>query len=176
MTSRREKRLADRLEEHRAAVREFIDRAAAIHAARWLSPRAEGKWTPAQETRHVILSYDAVLDQLSGGPPMRVRTKPLGRWLARIVGLGSILYRRKIPMAVNAAREVRPEWEAAPSSELLAQLADRAARFEALLVERRRAAPGTRLTHYLFGRLTLDQCIRVMAVHTRHHAAFLPRD
>jgi hypothetical protein len=175
MTSRREKLLAERLEDHRAAVREFVERATRVGEVGWLRPRADGKWTPAQETKHVILSYDVLLNQLNGGAPMRVRTKPLRRLLARIIGLGSILYRKRIPVAVNAARELRPEWEAAPASVLVVQLGERAARFEALLADRWYAAPDTRLTHYIFGQLTLDQSVQVMSVHTRHHAGFLPR-
>lgn len=175
MPSRRDQLLAKRLDDHRAAIHEFMERARAIDAAAWLQPRAEGKWTPAQETKHVILSYDVLLGQLSGGPGMRVRTKSLRRFVARIIGLGSILYRKRIPVAVKAARELRPEWEAEPASVLLAQLGERATRFDALLAERWRAAPETRLTHYIFGDLTLDQSVQVMSVHTRHHAAFLRR-
>lgn len=175
MTSaRRERLLENRLAEHRASVREFIDRAGALTDGDWLRPRAEGKWTPAQETRHVILAYDLFLGQLNGGPPMRIRTSGLRQAIARWVGLTSIVYRKKIPVAVRAPSEVRPPWETATSMTLLPELHDRTIEFDTTFAACWRTAPATRLTHFIFGRLTLDQAIQIMTVHTRHHAAFLP--
>jgi uncharacterized damage-inducible protein DinB len=167
-------RLELRLSDHQAAVREFIERASALGGAQWLTPRAEGKWTPAQETRHVILTYEAFLRELKGGAPMRLRGNRWKRRLWRWIGLSQILWRKRIPVAVHAPREIRPELEVATSTDLLAQLADRAEDFDVTFAKTWRSEPRRRVTHPLFGQLTLDHVIRLLSVHTRHHAAFLP--
>jgi uncharacterized damage-inducible protein DinB len=174
MSDRRERRLERRLLDHQAAVREFVERARAIDSARWLTPRGDGKWTPAQETKHVILAYESFSRELAGGQPMALRATSFKRRIYRFIGLTQILWRKKIPIAVKAPREARPEWIDATASELLPQLAQRATEFEASFARSWRTDPGKRLTHYLFGTLSLDQAIRLVSVHTRHHAAFLP--
>lgn len=170
----RERRLESLLDDHALAVREFVDRASALGEAQWLTPRAVGKWTPAQETQHVILAYDAFLRQLRDGTPMRQRGSWLRRRIARLVGLTSILWLKRIPVAVNAPREVRPEWIASGRDLLLPELRGRAEQFDAAFAREWRGNPRRRLSHYLFGTLSLDQGIRLVSMHTRHHAAFLP--
>ena len=173
-SSRREGRLDKLLRDHADAVREFIDRVNAIADARWLTPRAEEKWTPAQETQHLILTYDAIGRDLRGEATMALRGTPWRRWLWRTIGMPSILWRRRIPVAVRAPREARPEWIVTPRADLVPRLESRARDFEALFALAWRGEPRRRMTHPLFGTVGLDQAIRLIAVHTRHHAAFLP--
>ena len=168
------RRLEALLEDHGLAAREFVDRARAIDATRWLTPRAEGKWTPAQETQHVILSYREFLRQLRETTPMRPRGSSLRRRVARLYGLTSILWRKRIPVAVRAPSEVRPDAVVAPAAELLPMLEGLVREFEQAFRATWRDQPRRRMSHYLFGNLTLDQGIRLVTVHTRHHAAFLP--
>jgi uncharacterized damage-inducible protein DinB len=169
-----ERRLQSLVSDHALAVREFSDRASALDGGRWTTPRAEGKWTPAQETKHVLLAYDEFLRQLVEDRPMRRRGNVVRRWIARLIGLPSILWFKRIPVAVNAPREVRPEWIDTPAAELVPQLRRRAAEFDAAFERTWRENPRRRMSHYLFGTLSLAQGIRLVAVHTRHHAAFLP--
>ena len=174
VSKRTERRLETLLTDHKLAVREYLDRASAVSPSRWLVERAEGKWTPAQETRHVILSYEALRRELNGEGKIRVRGTPLKRWIWRLVGLPQILWRKRIPIAVNAPREIRPEWEVAAASELLPALERLTLEFDNSFAQVWRTDPRRTLTHYFFGALTLDQAIRMLSVHTRHHAAFLP--
>lgn len=174
--ARRERRLGILLEDHERAVQEFVDRANALAEAQWLTPRAEGKWTPAQETKHVILAYEAFVRDLNGDTPMRLRGNFWKRRLWRAIGLWQILWRRKIPVAVRAPREARPEWITASRGELLPELRRRAEEFDATVARVWHAEPARRLTHPMFGTLNLDQSMRLVSVHTRHHAAFLPVD
>ena len=88
---RRQRRLDALVADHGLAVREFIDRASTLDATRWLTPRAEGKWTPAQETKHVLLAYDEFIRQLREATPMRRRGNALRRAISRVIGLTSIL-------------------------------------------------------------------------------------
>ena len=175
MSDRRARRLDLLISEHRGAVTEFVSRASALDSSRWLTPRAEGKWTPAQETKHVLLVYDEFLRQMSDTTPMRMHRSIARRLLSRLIGLTSILWFKRIPVAVNAPRGARPEWIDTPSSELLTQLRRRSDEFESSFARVWREEPRRRMTHYLFGRLSLDQGMRLVTVHTRHHAAFLPR-
>ncbi|MEX2152582.1 MAG: DinB family protein [Gemmatimonadaceae bacterium] len=171
MTS--ERVLDGRLNDHREAVREFVDKASALAESQWLTPRAEGKWTPAQETKHLILTYGAFLSDLAG-TPMRLRGTPLKRRLWRWIGLPQILWRQKLPKGVKAPREARPEWECAGPAELIPQLRRRADEFDATLARVSSTEPSRRVIHPMLGPLTLEQAVQLMSVHTRHHAAFLP--
>ncbi|MEX2177172.1 MAG: DinB family protein [Gemmatimonadaceae bacterium] len=168
-----ERQLAHLLADHQAAVREFVDRANALPGERWLLPRAEGKWTPAQETRHLILFYEALAGDLRNERQMRVYGTPFKRRIWRWFALTQILWRKRIPVAVRAPREARPEGEDAPRHELLALFQDRAGQFDDLLAENWRQRPDHRVMHPWFGGLTLDHAARLSSVHTRHHAAFL---
>lgn len=169
------RRLLVLLEDHQAAIQEFVNHANALSPDAWLVPRAEGKWTPAQEARHLILTYTAFTHDLTGEKVMVVRRAPWRLWLWRTIGLTQILWRRRIPVAVQAPRGARPEWEATPREALLAELHAHAARFDAVVAELWRSRPSQRMHHPFFGGLTLDQAIRLSSVHTRHHAAFLIR-
>lgn len=162
------------LTDHRAAVLEFVARARAIQADRWLLPRAEGKWTPAEETRHLVLTYHAFIADLKGERTLRLKGTPLLRRIWRLVALPIILYGRRIPRAVRAPREIRPDGETGERDALLLELQRAVADFEGVFVEISRANPGKSLTHPFLGELNLRQAIRLAAVHTRHHAAFLP--
>ena len=62
--------------DHRAAVREYADKAGAITSSLWFTPRAEGKWTPAEETRHLVLTYEALTRDLLEGMTLRLRGTP----------------------------------------------------------------------------------------------------
>lgn len=166
--------LTDLLAEHRAAVHHFIQRAAAIPDDRWRLPRAEGKWTPAQETRHIILTYQAMIGDLRDGRKMVARNTGLRRVIWRMIGLGSILYRRRIPAAVRAPREVRPEAEEGTRLALLDELRGTVDEFERVFSVSWRDRPRQTLSHPFFGEVSLRQSMTIAVVHTRHHAAFLP--
>jgi DinB family protein len=173
-TSRRSLRLARLLEDHRAAVQEFLDKADAVNETQWFIPRAEGKWTPAQEVRHVILAYETFIRDLGGGTPMALIGTPFKRRIWRLLGLSQILWRKRIPVAVRAPREVRPPEEPGRAGELLPVLMERAESFDRTFIRVWEASPEQRVTHAYFGALSLEQAISIATVHTRHHAAFLP--
>jgi hypothetical protein len=162
------------LQDHRAAVQEFLAKADAVNDAQWFTPRAEGKWTPAQEVRHVILAYETMNRDLGGGTPMALIGTPFKRRIWRVFGLWQILWRKRIPVPVRAPREVRPPEEAGRAAELLPVLKERAESFDRTFVRMWKTSPEHRVTHAYFGGLSLEQAISVATVHTRHHAAFLP--
>jgi hypothetical protein len=162
------------MDEHTASVREFCARAERVGDARWLVPRAEGKWTPAQETRHLILAYEAFLRDAAGKGRMQLRGNKVLRKLWRWVGLTSILWRKKIPVAARAPRESRPEWETAAPAELLPVFQARTAEFVATITRLQKHEPRRTFTHPYFDQMTIEQTFTMLTVHNRHHAAFLP--
>jgi hypothetical protein len=166
--------LEELLREHRDAVDHFTSRVRSVPADRWLVPRAEGKWTPAEETRHIILTYEACIGDLRDERRMAPRTRGLQRLLWRAIGLTSILYRRRIPRAVRAPREVRPLEEHGSQPDLLAALARAVEDFERVYSDTWRDQPSKTLAHPFFGDVSLRQTMTIAVVHTRHHAAFLP--
>jgi len=174
-TSSKEHRLTDLLTDHANAVRAFVERASAIDVNRWLRPRAEGKWTPAQETKHVMLVYQLFLRQLIDGTPVRLRGTRVSRAIWRLIGLRPILYLGRIPMSVDAPREVRPESVTSSSREMIPELEGIADSFASAFTHAWRHVPGSVMMHPLVGKMSLDQGMRFLCVHTRHHTAFLPQ-
>ncbi|HSA55188.1 MAG TPA: DinB family protein [Gemmatimonadaceae bacterium] len=162
------------LEDHDVAVREFLDRASAVPSYRWHAPRAQGKWSPAQETQHIVRAFDAYLRDLRGEGTMRLKGKWWQRRLWRWVIMPRMLEGRWITRQVRAPREIRPEERPADKAPLLAELRHRVETFESTLVEARRVDPKRRVTHPFFGRIDLATLVRLSAAHTRHHARFLP--
>ena len=169
-----EDRSRELLEDHAASAREFVARARAVSDAQWLVPRAEGKWTPAQEARHLILAYDALLRDAVGTGKMRLKGNAVKRRIWRLFGLTSILWRKRIPVAARAPKEARPEWEPAPASELLPIFEARVSKFEQTITHLQKHEPGKRFTHPYFGDIAIEQTLVFLAVHNRHHTRFLP--
>lgn len=160
--------LPDLLADHRAAVREYEERAIAFPADRWHVPRGAGKWTPAQETRHLVLTYEHFARDLRGEEGMRLKGRWWQRRLWRFLFMGRILDGR-FPKGARAPREVRPPDETADQPTLVADLERAAARFEETVQDVSRTSPGRGGRHPYFGKLSLAQVVQFNAVHTRHH-------
>jgi hypothetical protein len=166
--------LEGQIEAHGHAVDEFFTRAAQVAPARWNVPRAPGKWSPAQEVKHVILAYEAFTRDLRGEASMKLVGTPFKRRLWRLIGLTSILWLRKIPRGARAPRESRPADGDMSQEDLLAELRARTEEFEDAFRSTWTSNRGKTVTHPYFGTLTLPQAIGMCTVHTRHHAQVLP--
>lgn len=162
------------LTDHRAAAEEFAAKARTVDAAHWLVPRAEGKWTPAQEACHLILTYQALTRDLLEGKTMRLRGTAWKRRLWRIIGLTYVLRVGRLVRGVTAPREVRPMPERRGSARLIPVFLQRCAEFESAVEFTRSTDPARMITHPMMGGLSLTQSLKFCAVHTRHHAKFLP--
>lgn len=155
-------------EEHRAALRAFVETAEAVDEARWTHPLAAGKWSPAQVAEHCALVYEALLRELEGGAPMRMRVTPAWRTVLRWVLLPHVLFHRSFPVRAVAPREARPPEGHPERGEVLERLRERGERFERELDAARRGGGG-RLTHPYFGTLPPTPALRFAAVHLEHH-------
>jgi DinB superfamily len=154
-------------DEHRVALAAYLDAAAELDDEAWTRPWAPEKWTPAQVTEHLTLSYEAALQDLQGRP-MAVRFAPWRLRLTRWILLPHILFHRTFPLRAPAPRELRPKEPRAPRPEALELMRGLGERFEQEM-ERAWAAGGGHLTHPYFGAIEPVKAMRFFAVHLEHH-------
>jgi hypothetical protein len=133
-----------------------------------MEPTAPGKWSPAELTEHLTLTYDGVLVELAGGPPIRVRFTGLKLLVVRLMVMRRFLGQGFVPPGVRAPKEVVPLNANPDRNAALAGLEARAAEFEREIAPRLSDRAG-RVTHPFFGRLTMAQGLRFAEVHIRHH-------
>lgn len=156
-------------EEHRAALRGFLEAARGVEEGRWARPLAPGKWSPAQVAEHLALTYEALLREVGGGSPMRLRLSAAHRALLRWLLLPHVLFHRSFPLRAPAVRELRPADGAHPGRDaVLPRLEALGERFERELDAARRAGGG-RVTHPFFGTVPPVKALRFCAVHLEHH-------
>jgi uncharacterized damage-inducible protein DinB len=154
---------------HGNVVADFAAAAAAIPPDRWLAPRAEGKWSPAEVVEHITLAYDTLLRELEGGGGMKIRTKMWQRVLLRFTLVPKLLRGKPFPSGARAPRETRPASANPDQTAAVARFRERAARFDALTSEAIAAGRRVRLTHAYFGRSALPEAVLLCARHTQHH-------
>lgn len=170
----RARSITDLLADHSVAVSEFVARAGAIRPCEWDVPRGDGKWSPAQETKHLALGYEAFARDLRGGTPLRLKGRWWQRRLWRWRALPAILASDRLPKGVRAPREVRPPERPGDQSTLIAELSARVAEFDAAVANAARNEPRRRVTHPYFSSLSLPELVKLCTVHAQHHTAFLP--
>lgn len=168
-SSRADARWRAAVEEHQVALAAYLDAASALSADAWTRPWAPGKWTPAEITEHLALTYRTVVAEVRGGPPMRLKLTPFRRRMLRLLLLPHMLFHRKFPRGAVAPREVRPTSEGPPRDQALTELRVLGEEFERE-AERARAAGVGQVTHPYFGSLDLTRGVRFCALHIEHHA------
>lgn len=156
------------LERHAAATRSYGATASGVAAGAWTAPVGPGKWTPAEITEHLNLTYDVAMPQLNGEAGIRVRTNWLLRVILRATALRWIFRNRALPRGAKAPREVKPEHVADTQSEATERFARLAREFDAL-VSTRWQDGSVRLTHHIFGAIDLLAAIDFIAIHIEHH-------
>ena len=157
---------------HRHALEELLAAAAAVPSAVWNTPRAPGKWSPAQVAEHVRVTYAAVLSELGGGQGMRLRTSWLKRTLLRRLVMPWMLRTRRFPKGAPAVREIRPGDGPFDRAAVLAGLRAEGERFLTAVAA---LDPGrfAGITHPFFGRMEPVAGLRLLTLHTQHHQAQL---
>jgi hypothetical protein len=132
-------------------------------------PLTPGKWSPADITSHLTESYQVLHSELRGSPGMRLLGSPLQRWILRVRTMPRILSGSPFPPGVRAPKETRPRVVEADPEKALALLSSRAEMFVQELTEQR-AHGRVRVSHAYFGLLSAEDGMRLVTVHTRHHA------
>jgi hypothetical protein len=169
-------RRAEAVALHEAAVTEFAAaaRIVARDAARWDAPLAEGKWSPAQITLHLIMAFEAVGRELDGGPAMALRTKRWHRLVLRFTIQRRLLRGGVFPGGARAPREARPPVPTEDAASLIARFEQLASELMARVNTLHAADPRARLTHPYFGALPLHETVYISARHVQHHRGQLP--
>ena len=154
---------------HADAASDFASAAEAIPADRWLTPRAEGKWSPAQVVEHINLAYDVLLGELGGKPGMKIRTKFWQRLMLRIVYLPRLMRGGTFPEGIRAPRELRDPPANPDQRAAIAAFRDRAIRFSSEAADAIAKRRKVRLTHPYFGTSPLADGVLFCARHVQHH-------
>ena len=154
--------------EHRQAVEAYVASARALAEGSWSVPVREGAWSPAEVTQHVLLVYQNVRSELSGGASMAPRVSRGWQRLLRWVLLPHILFHRSFPLRARAPRETRPGPGLADRETLLAELGAAAGAFEqAAAAAALRGGPP--VDHPYFGPIAPLRALRFVGIHTEHH-------
>jgi hypothetical protein len=156
---------------HRSASTAFAAVLEEIARDRWHHPWAEGKWSPAQTTSHLIQTYDVLLRELEGGAGMRVRLGFLRRMFLRLTLMPRLLRGGPFPERVPAPPEIRPSDTPADQEIGVSLFRQRAAEFEATAQRARKENPRAQLTHAYFGPSSVANGILFCARHIEHHLA-----
>jgi hypothetical protein len=165
---------SDALRLHESAAGEYASAAEALSPEMWATARGEGKWSPAQVTDHLILAYQALQRELSGGPGMALRTTAWQRVLLRLLLVPRLLRGAAFPRGARAPREIRPSEVTQDQRALIARFRDHAERFQAAIQDAHARNPGQRLTHPYFGASSLHDSLVLCARHILHHLRQLP--
>ncbi len=153
---------------HMAAVESYLAAARAVPASAWERPMHDEKWSPAQVSEHLRLTYTLVQNELAGGSGLRIRTPWWLRMLLRRRFLPRILSRGVLPEGARAPRELRPGDGPFDRDAVLDAL-QVAARVAQESIARGWDDPNRVMTHHVFGRLALPTAMRFLTVHTEHH-------
>jgi hypothetical protein len=153
--------------DNHAAVDEYVGAARALDAGQWTMPRQAAKWTPAQITEHLALTYEYSRAVVVGTPPGRGAPRflqPLFRRLVVDATLEAGRFRRKS----RTPKILQPSAAPPARDQGLSRLQTALTAFEAAI---RSGHPEGRhtLKHPFFGPVPTVDYLRLQAIHTRHH-------
>lgn len=158
---------------HEASLARYVELANELEPETWAAPIGERKWTPIEITEHLRASYEIVINELTGGKGMRVRTNALLRPLIKLMYLPKILKTRRMPENIKAPVEIRPANCIEDRAEALRTLNDFGARAQKEIGDRRND-PKAYATHYLLGKIRPLEGMEFMTIHLEHHTRQLP--
>jgi hypothetical protein len=158
----------DALARHAASAGAYQETAGAISSESWPVPLGEGKWSAAQVTEHLNRTYQVVIEELSGGKGIRIRTPWLLRQVLRQTVLRSIYKKRQLPKGARAPSEVIPKDVEGTQSELIERFHHLATQFEQV-AQSNAGEDGRKLTHHIFGEIDVLSGIDFVAIHIEHH-------
>jgi Protein of unknown function (DUF1569) len=160
-----------------AANRSAVDDLIAVaerSAANWATPRAPGKWSPAQVTEHVARSLEEGANVVAGRPskfptlPSFIR--PVAGWMLRRTVRTGKFPKAKTNRAMNPER-TSPTVPTNPG-EARARLQSAFSSFEREC--RARVASGRPVESPAFGIVAVEDYARFTELHTRHHTRQIP--
>ena len=132
----------------------------------WTAPRAPGKWSPSQIVEHVARSLEESANVAAGRrskfPKLPVVIHPL----VRLLLFKRVLKNEGFPKA-KTNKAMDPESGPATPAEGRSRLETAHQKFDEAC--RQLASRGGRMATTIFGRVAVEDYVRFMEIHTRHH-------
>ena len=132
----------------------------------WTSPRAPGKWSPSQIVEHVARSLEESANMAAGRPskfpklPAVIHPVARGLLFKRVLRK-AVFPKAKTNKAMNPASGPATPAEGRVRLETAHQTFDRACR--------QTASHGEPMRTTIFGAVSVEDYVRFMELHTRHH-------
>jgi hypothetical protein len=132
----------------------------------WTTPRAPGKWSPSQIVEHVARSLEESANMAAGQPSKFPRLPALIHPVLRALLFNRVLKKGGFPRA-RTNKAMNPAAGPQTATEGRARLETAHQQFDQAC--RQLAAKGQRMGTTVFGVVAVEDYIRFMELHTRHH-------
>jgi hypothetical protein len=132
----------------------------------WTTPRAPGKWSPSQIVEHVARTFEESANMAAGRPSKFPRLPALVHPVVRSLLFKRVLRKGGFPKA-KTNKAMDPLAGPATPAEGRARLEAAHQQFDAAC--RQLAAQGDRMRTTIFGAVPVEDYVRFMELHTRHH-------
>src|SRR5437870_2039489 len=151
---------------NRAAVDDLIAAAGRTGAA-WTAPRAPGKWSPSQIVEHVARALEESANVAAGRPSKFPKLPPVLHPVVRGLLFRRVLKNAAFPKA-KTNKAMNPASGPATPAEGRVRLETAHKEFDEAC--RQLALRGERMRTTTFGAVGVEDYVRFMEIHTRHHA------
>src|SRR5436309_12433672 len=132
----------------------------------WAAPRAPGKWSPSQIVEHVARSLEESAHVAAGRPSKFPRLPGVLHPIVRTMLFKRVLKNEKFPKA-KTNKAMDPAAGPATPTEGRARLETAHRQFEDAC--RQLSARGERMRTTVFGTVDVEDYVRFMEIHIRHH-------
>ena len=158
------------LDANRAAVDDLI-KAAEGSSAGWATPRAPGKWSPAQVVEHIARNLEESANVVAGTPSKYPTLPAFVRPLLRGLFFNRILKNEKFTKG-KTPKPFNPEHGPADPAEGRARLDSAFAKFSTQCQSK--DGDGQDVVSGVFGPVSLANYAKFQELHTRHHRGQIP--
>jgi hypothetical protein len=132
----------------------------------WTLPRAPGKWSPSQIVEHVARSLEESANMAAGRPSKFPRLPRVVHPIVRALLFKRVLRKAAFPKA-KTNKAMDPASGPATPAEGRVRLETAHQKFDEAC--RQAASHGERLRTTIFGAVPVEDYVRFMELHTRHH-------
>jgi hypothetical protein len=132
----------------------------------WIVPRAAGKWSPSQIVEHVARSLEESANLVAGRPSKFPKLPALVHPVLRGLVFNRVIRKGTFPKG-RTTKAMNPAGGPATPAEGRARLESAHRSFDEAC--RQLASRGERVRSSVFGAVRLEDYVRFMELHTRHH-------
>jgi hypothetical protein len=137
----------------------------------WTAPRAPGKWSPSQIVEHVARALEESANVAAGRPSKFPKLPAVLHPVVRGLLFRRVLKNAAFPKA-KTNKALNPASGPATPAEGRARLETAHKKFEEACQQL--ASRGERMRTTTFGTVGVEDYVRFMEIHTRHHAQQMP--